>query len=127
MERMKKNEIIDLIESLEISYDDFYILSSSALVLRDLLSDAGDLDIAVNQNGFEALSKKYDLVNTHDNWYKVTDNVECILKTFNEKDIEKYGKYNLESLETYYNFIKNSERPKDKLRVEIVKKALNIE
>lgn len=124
MERMKKNELINLIESMGIDYDDFYILSSSALVLREILSDAGDLDIAVNQKGFDALSKKYDLVNTHDNWYKVTDNIECILKVFNDKDIEKVGKYNLENLETYYNFIKNSEREKDKLRIPLVEKAL---
>ena len=124
MGRMKKNELINLIESLGIPYDDFYILSSSALVLREILSDAGDLDIAVNQKGFDALSKKYDLVNTHDNWYKVTDNIECILKVFNDKDIEKVGKYNLENLETYYNFIKNSEREKDKLRIPLVEKAL---
>ena len=124
MGRMKKNELINLIESMGIDYDDFYILSSSALVLREILSDAGDLDIAVNQKGFDALSKKYDLVNTHDNWYKVTDNIECILKVFNDKDIEKVGKYNLENLETYYNFIKNSEREKDKLRIPLVEKAL---
>ena len=47
--RMVKEELVELIESLKIDKEEFWILSSSALVLRGIYPDAGDLDIAVTQ------------------------------------------------------------------------------
>ena len=58
---MKKEELIKLIENLGVDYEEFWILSSSALVLRDLFPDAGDLDIAVTEEGLNQLQNKYDL------------------------------------------------------------------
>ena len=51
--------------------------------------------------------------------------MECVLDTKETYKVEKYGRYNLESLEKYYNFLKNSKREKDKIKFEIVKKELN--
>ena len=122
---MNKEELIKLIESIGIDFDEFWILSSSALVLRDLFESAGDLDIAVTQKGLEQLKEKYNLIHKHDNWYQVTEKIECVLDTKVDSNIEKYGKYNLESLEKYFEYLKTSEREKDKIRYDIVKKALN--
>ena len=58
--RMDKQELLDLIETLKISAEEFWILSSSALVLRDLFDNAGDLDIAVTEKGLEQLKKNFD-------------------------------------------------------------------
>ena len=124
MERMNKEELINLVESLGIDFEEFWLLSSSALVMRDLFPSAGDLDIAVTEKGLEELKSKYEIINTHDNWYKVTDNIECVLDTKDDYKVVKYGKYNLQSLEAYRDWLLTSDREKDKERLEIVEKAL---
>lgn len=58
---MNQKELLELIESLEIDKNEFWILSSGALVLRGIYPDAGDLDIAVTQKGLDELKEKYDL------------------------------------------------------------------
>lgn len=122
--RMSKEELIVLIESLGIDYDEFWILSTSALVMRDLFLDAGDLDLAVTKKGLSQLKEKYNLVKKPNGWYIVNDKVECLLDTKEEWKIEKYDKYNLESIPKYYAFLKTSEREKDKIKLEIVQKYI---
>ena len=39
---MNKEELIELIESLKLDKNEFWILSSGALVLRGIYPDAGD-------------------------------------------------------------------------------------
>ena len=125
MERMNKDELLKLVDELSLDPEDFIILSSSALVIRGLFPDAGDLDIAVNKKGLETLKEKFDVVNTHDNWYKVSENVECVLDDNIANIREKVGNYYLQDLEYYRSFLVNSDREKDKIRLEVVNKALN--
>ena len=124
-ERMNKETLINLIDNLEIDNEEFWILSSSALVLRDMWKDAGDLDIAVTEKGLNQLKAKYNLKQKDNGWYIVNDKIECVLDTKEDWKIEKYGKYNLESLEKYFEFLKNSDREKDKAKYEIVKSVLD--
>ena len=121
MERMNKEELISLIDDLGIDLDECWLLSTGALVMRELFPDAGDLDLAVTEEGLRQLNKKYDLRQKENGWYIVNDRVECVLDTKEDWKIEKYGKYNLESLEKYYEFLKNSTREKDKIKYDIVK------
>lgn len=123
-QRMKKDELIELIKSLKIDLEEFWILSTSALVMRDLYIDAGDLDIAVTKKGLEQLKEKFDVKQKENGWYFVNEKVECVLDTKEDWKIEKYGKYNLESLEKYYEYLKTSKREKDKIKYEIVSKEL---
>lgn len=60
--RMKKEELLDLIKTLNIDAEEFWVVSSSALVLRDLFKDAGDLDIAVTQKELEQLKNNFNLI-----------------------------------------------------------------
>lgn len=122
--RMNKDELINLIESIQIDFEEFWILSTSALVLRGLFPNAGDLDIAVTKKGLEQLKQKYNLQQKENGWYTVNDKIECVLDNKETWKIEKYGKYNLESLEKYFEYLKNSIREKDKIRYEIVRKEL---
>ena len=121
---MNKEELIELIESLKIDKDEFWILSSGALVLRGLFPDAGDLDIAVTEKGLEQLATNYDLKKKSEGWYIVNDKVECIVDTKEDWKIEKYGEYNLQSLEKYYDFLKHSNREKDKARMIIIEEYM---
>ena len=122
--RMNKQELLELLSSLKIDKEEFWLLSSSALVLRGLFENAGDLDIAVTEKGFNELKKNYNLVLKENGFYKVTDKVECVLYNKNPYDLEKCDGYNLQNLNTYFDYLKSSARPKDKIRYDIVKKEL---
>ena len=121
--RMNKEELLELLESLKISKEQFCILSSGALVLRDLFDSAGDLDIAVTEKGLEELKNNYNLKQKENGWYTVNEKIECVLNSMEDKK-EKYGDYYLQSLINYFEFLKNSDREKDKIKYEIVKKKI---
>lgn len=121
--RMNKKELLELLKTLKISKEEFCILSSGALVLRDLFDSAGDLDIAVTKKGLEELKNNYDLKQKENGWYIVNDKVECVLDTKEDKK-EKYGDYYLQSLTNYFEFLEETKREKDKLKYEIVKNKL---
>ena len=121
---MKREELIKLIDSLELDKEEFWILSSGSLVLRNLLEEAGDLDIAVTQKGLDELYKKYNVVPKGNNWYKICSNIECVLDTKDSSKYEKVGNYNLLSLNEYYKFLEKSTREKDKVKLDIVKRTL---
>lgn len=121
---MNKLELIETIEELGLDTNDFYVLSSGALVLRNLYEEANDLDIAVNSKGLEQLNKKYNLISKENNWYYVNDKVECVLDTKEPWRIEKVGKYNVESITKYYEYLKSSTREKDKIKRKIVEDYL---
>ena len=122
--RMNKTELIELIESLKLNKDEFWILSSSALVLRDIYESAGDLDIAVTQKGLDELKENYNLIQKENGWYIVNDKIECVLDTKEDWKIEKQEEYNLESISKYYNYLIQSEREKDKLRIPLVEEYM---
>ena len=125
--RMKKDELLNLIKSLELDKEEFWILSSSGLVLRDLFKDAGDLDIAVTEKGLEQLRQKYELKQKPNGWYIVNDRVECLVDKKEDWKIEKVGDYYVESLAKYFEYLKVSTREKDKIKYEIVKRKLEEE
>jgi len=121
--RMKKDELLKLIENLKIDKNEFWILSSGALVLRGIYDDAGDLDIAVTNKGLEELKKNYNLIRKENGWYIVNDEVECVCD--GDKDKLKYkpeynGEYYLQNINEYYEYLKQSSRDKDKVRIPIV-------
>ena len=122
--RMNKEELLELIKSLKIDKEEFCILSSSGLVLRDLFDSAGDLDIAVTEKGLEELKSNYDLIpGIYNGWYIVNDKVECVLDSMVGKK-EKVGEYYLQSLTKYFEFLEETKREKDKIKYEIVKREL---
>ncbi len=126
--RMNKNELIKLIDTLKIDKNEFWILSSGALVLREIYDDAGDLDIAVTDKGFRELKQNYNLIPKESGFYKVTDKIECVCngKIENLKyKPELINGYQVQNIYEYYEYLKNSKREKDKLRVPIVEKYLS--
>ena len=123
MERMKKEELIKLIDSLGLDKEDFVVVSSGALVLRGIMDTAGDLDIAVTNIGLEFLKNKYDLVKKDNGWYKVNDMVECVPDNMDGKK-ELVDNYYVQDINDYLKFLKGSKREKDKLRIPIVEEYI---
>lgn len=122
-ERMNKHELLELLKTLKIDVEEFWILSSSALVLREIYPDAGDLDIAVTDKGLEELKKNYNLKFKNNGWFIVNDKIEGVCEGTKEMldyKPEKIGKYYVQNINEYYNYLLNSDREKDKLRISIV-------
>ena len=125
--RMNKEKLLELLKTLKLNKEEFWILSSSALVLRDLFKDAGDLDIAVTNKGLEQLKQNYNLRQKENGWYIVNEKIECVCD--GEKENLKYQpelieNYYVQNLQEYYEYLLNSNREKDKMRIDIVKKDL---
>ena len=122
-ERMNKRELLELLKTLKIDVEEFWILSSSSLVLREIYPDAGDLDIAVTDRGLEELKKNYNLKFKNNGWFIVNDKIEGVCEGTKEMldyQPEKIGKYYVQNINEYYNYLLNSDREKDKLRISIV-------
>lgn len=128
MKRMNKERLIKLIESIKIDKGEFWLLSSSALVIRGIFSDAGDLDIAVTNRGLEQLKQNYNLIPKGNGFYTVTDNVECVCDGEIEKlefKPELIEGYLCQNIYEYLNYLKSSNREKDKLRIPIVEEYID--
>lgn len=120
---MKKIELINLIDSMGLDKNEFVVLSSSALVLRGIMDNAGDLDISVTNNGLNHLKNKYDLIKKDNGWYKVTDDIECVLDNMEGKK-ELLGNYYVQDINNYLEFLKSSNREKDKIRIRLVEEYI---
>ena len=126
--RMNKEELLELLSTLELDKEDFYVVSSGALVLRGLFPDAGDLDMVVTKKGLEELKQKYNLKQKENGWYTVNEKIECLCKYTKENlkyQPELVENYYVQNLEEYYEFLLQSTREKDKLRIDIVKQELD--
>lgn len=58
---------------------------------------------------------------------KINENKKFKYKFYKEEyvwKIEKYGNYNLQSIEKYYEFLKKSTREKDKSRIPLIEKYM---
>ena len=85
-ERMTKEELLKLIESLKIDSEEFTVISSSALVLRDIYDSAGDLDIAVTLKGLNQLKQNYNLIQKEINLKNSVKKRYCFWKKKAKKD-----------------------------------------
>ena len=121
---MDKNEMIRLLDELNISKEEYVILSSGSAVMRGIYDKAGDIDISVSNEAFEYLKEKYNLVDKGNNWYKVTDKIECVVGEHPKK--EKVGDYYLQDIYQYYEFVKSLNREKDKERISILERYIKI-
>ena len=125
---MNKKELLELADTLNLSKEEYCILSGGALVSHGLREQTNDLDIDITQNGFELLKKKFniELINEEKKQYKVTDEIECFLVDKLESDIIYIDNYPCESLISIYNFKKRINREKDRADILAIEKYLNI-
>ena len=78
---MDRKELLDLVNSLNLPIDEYYILSSGSLLLYGLRNKANDLDLCVSYELFEELKKKYNLKESDKNdcgFYHICENIEIV-------------------------------------------------
>lgn len=125
--RMNKQDLIKLINTLRLNKEEFWVICSGALVLRDLLPDAGDLDIAVTNIGMEELRQNYDLKRLKERFYSISEGIECVdvgKKIHQKYQPELIGDIYVQNIYDYLDYLESSERPKDKERIPMVKKYI---
>ena len=124
---MNKETIIKKINLLNLDKNDFYVLGSASLVLRGIIDTAHDIDLAITNKAY--LKNKDNLiylgVNHNSKWYKINEEIECCVEDLLDEKVDSSEPFNLINLEYYYNnFIKESNREKDKLKKTLLEKIL---
>ena len=125
--RMNKEVLIELINNLKVSNGEFWVLSTGALVLRDAYPDAGDLDLAVTDAGFEELKQNYNLKRKENGWYIVNDKIEAVCVGKKEElkyQPQKAGDYYVQNIYEYREYLRSTHREKDAGKLEIVEKII---
>ena len=124
---MTKEQLLELLTTIKVDKEEFWLLSTGALTLRGIYKEARDLDIAVTDKGLEQLNQNYQLKKKENDWYIVTDKIECVCD--GKKENLKYqpelvGDYYVQNLQEYLEFLESSSRKKDQDKIEIVKKYI---
>lgn len=126
--RLKKDQIIEILSNFKLDAEEYWLLSSSALVLREIYPDAGDIDIAVTEKGLKELENNYSLRYKDNGWFVVNEIIEgvCDGSKSNLKYLpEKIGKYYVQNINDYYDYLLTSDRQKDKDRIPLVKEYID--
>jgi len=124
---VNKETIIKKINLLNLDKNDFYVLGSASLVLRGIIDIAHDIDLAITNKAY--LKNKDNLIylgaNHNSKWYKINEEIECCVEDLLDEKVDSGEPFNLINLEYYYNnFIKESNREKDKLKKTLLEKIL---
>lgn len=124
---MNKVELVKLIQTLKIDKEEFWVLSSGALVLRGIWDDAKDLDIAVTNKGLSQLKRSYKLKPKNEecnDWFIVNDFIECVCDGEKEDldyQPEVVDGIQVQNINQYLEFLEKSNREKDKARIKLVR------
>lgn len=124
---MNKEELLNLLNSLELPKSEYYILSSGSLLLYGLREIAGDLDLCVSNELFEQLKKNCDLKESDKNehgFYQIAKDIEIIPSSKEEFEMEYKDGYPVENLITILAFKEKRNAPKDQKDIENIKKYL---
>ena len=117
---MNKEELLNLVDSLNLPKNEYYILSSGCLLLYGLRDIANDLDLCITRNLFLELQKRYNLTDKDKNecgFYKINDLVEVVITGKFPFEYDIKDGYQVQKLESILNSKKSSNRKKDKIDV----------
>ena len=111
---MDKKKIINILNEINFDINEFYVLGSASLVLRDILTSANDIDLCLSKYEFDKLSKIYDikyLGESHNTqWYQLNDIIEFCVDDFVDYKIEVAKPFNLIDLDylLYYFYFEEN-------------------
>lgn len=124
---MNKVEFLELLNSLNISKDKYYLLSGGSMLLHGLRTCTDDLDLCVSDDILYDFIKKYNLKEedkTKDNTYKLPNNIELSsMSTYNLNIVYVDG-YPVEDLKDVLAFKESRNAPKDQDDIKIIKDYL---
>lgn len=125
---MNKEQLLTLVDSLELSKEDYYILSSGCLLLYGLREQAKDLDLCVSTELFEELKKKFDIDLSSKNecgFYRLNDLIEVVVNDKNQFNREFKDDYPVESLKSILDYKINRNASKDYADIQNIQNYLD--
>ena len=128
MDRMKLDEVLKILSTLKVDREEFWVVGSTALLLRGIYPDAADIDIAVTDKGLEQIKENYNIEYKDEKWFKVFGKIEAVCdgdKSLLKYKPEKVGDYYLQNIREYYDFISHSTREKDIVRMPLIEEYMN--
>jgi len=117
---MNKEQLLELVDSLELPKEEYYILSSGCLLLYGLREQAKDLDLCVSIELFENMKAKFDIDLSSKNdcgFYRLNDFVEIVVNNKLKFNRNFKDSYPVESLQSILNYKISRNAPKDQVDV----------
>ena len=113
---MTRSELFELISTLDFPKDEYYILSTAALVIYGIKDECNDLDLCISEELYEELQKKYGITEEDKNecgFFTINELVEAVVeKKSNFRRAFEKG-YPVEDLRTMLKFKRERMKEKD--------------
>ena len=124
---MNKEELLELLNSLNLPKTEYYILSSGSMLFYGLRDVARDLDSCVSNELFEQLKEKYNLNESDKNdygFYHISEKIEIVPNSKENFKMDYKDGYPVESLSNILAFKEKRNAAKDQKDIENIKKYL---
>ena len=119
---LKKDDIFNILNKLELDKKDFIVISGANLVVREIIEETPDIDLTCSKKVYDKLLWKEKIGAAGVN-IKYIDNIEIGNNFYDEDDFEIINGYKFSSLKSVLRIKKELNREKDK---EIIKKLEEI-
>ena len=126
---MNKEELLNLVESLNMPRDEYYILGGGSLVMFGIKDKTADLDLCVSEELFARLKEEYNLDEKDKNecgFYHISDIIEVIPNPKDEFTCEEIEGYQVEELKRILEFKKKRNALKDQPYIEKITNYDNV-
>lgn len=125
---MNKGQLLELVNSLDLPKEEYYILSSGCLLLYGLREQSKDLDLCVSTELFKDMVTRFDIDISSKNdcgFYRLNDLIEVVVNDKQEFNREFKDGYPVESLQSILNYKINRNAPKDQADIVNIQNYLN--
>lgn len=125
---MNKVDVLKRVDSLNLDYNDYCIISGGALVLYGIRPETEDVDIFINENGFNKLKEKYEIISKeykYKDLYGIGSDVELLLREFDRSIVYEIDGYPVLKLEEVLKWKVDNHRDKDLKDIELIRNYLD--
>lgn len=124
---MNKEYIEELLRELNIMDGEYYVVGSSAMVIRGIREVAGDLDLCMTEKALEELKTRYNVEKTdkgYNNLYKINDEIEFFVDPKEKFNVEYAHGWPLEDIHVLLDFKLKRNAEKDQQDIINIRKYL---
>lgn len=126
---MHKQELIEKLDALKLDKDKYCIISGGVLLLYGIKDTTNDIDIKIKPSYFDELKGRFNFKKSpkieYEDLYEIDDEIEVVVKDYNDEDVHIVDGYPVESLKLTLKWWVDHNRPKDQEKIKLVKEYLN--
>lgn len=124
---MKRNDIINKLESLNFDKNEYCIISGGILVMYGIKENTNDLDLLISHDLFNKIKNIYNLKSRFSKFpdlYELDSLTEVRVEEFDKNDVTYVDGYPVWSLEKQLEWKKNNHREKDLVDIKLIEEYL---